>query len=82
MVGTVCFICWLQWQNDNERRWWLHEHLTCRDEWVEDGRQTVCMCGCSPRARARRAAAQKPVICTETLSDWIDWSPTIFVPLP
>ena len=23
-----------------------------------------------------------PIICTETLDDWIDWSPTNFVPIP
>jgi hypothetical protein len=23
----------------------------------------------------------RPVICSETLSDWIDWSPTVFTPL-
>lgn len=34
------------------------------------------------RGRAAVYEQTRPVICGETLSDWIDWSPTIFVPLP
>lgn len=57
-TGTFCTACWVNYQPDDESRWAAHKRLTCTDEWYEDSGRVVCMCGCSPRARERRAAGK------------------------